>query len=205
MTLNLSLVASTGEPEQWPVKVEEMKAHLKITHVDEDDYIQDVIIPSAVASVEADLRRALITQSWEWVFDNGFPATGMIQFPKPPLQSVTSVMYLDTDGASQTFASSNYTVGIKGTFGRLWLNESITWPDTQIQTPESATITFVAGYGNDQDDVPGGIRSLIMLLGAHIYENRQPTVTGTIISKIPFNLEYLASTHRAWDFAALPT
>ena len=201
--LNLSLLAGT-EPLQLPVKVEELKTHLRITHVDEDSYLQDIIIPSAVASVEADLRRALINQSWEWVFDNGFPGTGMLNFPKPPLVSVTHVKYLDTAGATQTFASSNYTVEIRGTFGRLWLNDGVTWPDTQIQTPGSAWVEFVAGYGADQDDVPGGIRGLIMLMAGHIYENRGPTVTGTIVTKIPFNLEYLAATHRAWDFARLP-
>ncbi len=201
--LNLSLL-NDDTPAQLPITVEQLKVHLRVTHIHEDEYLQTIIIPSAVASVEADLRRALITQSWEWVFDNGFPGTGMIKFPKPPLQSVTHVKYLDTAGATQTFASSNYTVETRGTFGRLWLNDGITWPDTQIQTPGSAWIEFVAGYGDDQDNVPGGICGLIMLLAAHIYENREPSVTGTIVSKIPFNLEYLAATHRAWDFARLP-
>src|SRR4029077_18050283 len=55
-------------------------------------------------------HRAFITQTWDDVRD-GFPGSDeAIWLPRPPLISVTSVTYIDTAGATQTWSASLYTV-----------------------------------------------------------------------------------------------
>ena len=201
--LNLSLITP---PAQEPLETEEVKDHLRITGTDEDPYISTIILPSARMSVEDALNRALINQTWEWVFDGGFPGSGMLHFPKAPLDSVTHVKYTDTSDVEQTWASSNYTVETRGEFGRLWLADGITWPeDVKLSTPGVAWIRFVAGYGDDGDDVPAGIRHLILLMCGHIYKHREITVTGTIITDIPQTWQYLVIQNMVRDYAHLPT
>lgn len=193
----LNLVLQTA-PKQEPLKVQEVKDHLRITWDDEDPYLSSVILPAARNSVEIALNRALITQTWDWYWDGGFPATGMITLPKPPLQSITSVNYTDADGAAQTWASSNYNVSIKGQFGRLWLANGVTWPiDLQDNTPGVAYVRFVAGYGDDGDAVPEGIRHLILLMCGEMYRHREITLMGTTIMEIPMQYRALVMQHRA--------
>jgi uncharacterized phiE125 gp8 family phage protein len=201
--LNLSLIT---EPLQEPLTVEEVKDHLRITGIDEDAYLSTIILPSARMSVEVALNRALINQTWEWVFDGGFPAAGILRFPKSPLSSVTYIKYTDTSDAEQTWSSTNYNVDTRGQFGRLWLADGVVWPnDVKLNAPGAAWIRFVAGYGDDGDAVPAGIRNLVLLMCGHLYENREPTIAGTIVTKIPFTYQYLVTQYMARDYEHLPT
>tara|TARA_R110000765_G_scaffold241532_2_gene344071 strand:- start:664 stop:1266 length:603 start_codon:yes stop_codon:yes gene_type:complete len=199
--LNLSLIAAA---ENQPLEIDEVKAHLRITGTDEDDYLAGVILPSAVASVEDALSRPLVTQTWEWVWDGGFPAAGMLQFPLPPLIGVTHVKYKDTDGVEQTWAASNYNVEVRGMYGRLWLADGVTWPTVQDNVPGVAWVRFTCGYGTDGDDIPGPIRNLVLLMCGHLYQNREPTITGSTITEVPLAWLSLVMQNRALDFVHAP-
>jgi len=69
-----------------------------------------------------------------------------IKVPRPPLQSVSSVTYQDVDNATQTLASSNYTVDTNSEPGRLVQSNTGSYPSTYSDL-NSVTITYVAGYG----------------------------------------------------------
>jgi len=201
--LNLSLIT---KPLQEPLTVQEVKDHLRITGTDEDAYLSTIILPSARMSVETALNRALISQTWEWVFDGGFPASGILRFPKGAFQSVTYIKYTDSDGAEQTWASTNYNTDTRGQFGRLWLADGITWPTgLQESTPGVAWIRWIAGYGDDGDDVPASIRHLILLMCGHIYQHRELTVTGMTITDIPNTWDAMVMADRVLDFEHAPT
>lgn len=95
-------------------------------------------------------HRAFITQTWDDK-RRGFPSSGeAIWLPKPPLVSVTSVTYVDTNGATQTWSASLYTVdapaGPKARGGCLVPNYGESYPATRDQV-NAVTIRFVAGYG----------------------------------------------------------
>jgi len=109
-------------------------------------------------------RRALITQVWNLVLDV-FPSCGYIHLPKPPLISVGSITYLDTDGASQTFAASKYVVEIPaGPFaqhGKISLAYNEAWPSLYGQAND-VTVQFTAGYGA-AGDVPAMLKDGILL------------------------------------------
>lgn len=199
MDLNLHLLTA---PTVLPVEVEELATHLRDTGEDQKAYMQDIILPSAVASVEKALSRSIMTQTWQWVFDGGFPATGILRMPRPPLQSVSSVKYIDVDSTTQTWDSGNYHVETKGQYGRLWLADGISWPtDLLLSRPGVATIEYVAGYGDQQDKVPAGIRGLVLLMAAHLFNHREILLVGTSIVDIPHTWDALVMQHRAlrWD------
>src|SRR4051812_27723432 len=95
-------------------------------------------------------HRAFITQTWD---DKrcGFPCYGEpIELPKAPLISVTSVSYVDANGDTQTWATSNYSVdapaGSEARPGRIVPGYTVSYPT--IRAIENAvTVRFVAGYG----------------------------------------------------------
>lgn len=94
-------------------------------------------------------HRQFITATWD---DKrpGFPCADVIELPLAPLVSVTSVSYVDTNGVTQTWSASLYTVdapvGPKARFGRIVPNYGQVFPSTR-DVVNAVTIRFVAGYG----------------------------------------------------------
>src|SRR4030067_860491 len=84
---------------------------------------------------------ALITQTWELYLD-AFPAWE-IRVPKPTLQSITSIVYTDTDGILQTLAGSMYLVDNKSEPGRITPAFGEVWPVTRAQI-NAVIVRFVA-------------------------------------------------------------
>src|SRR5690606_36285460 len=80
-----------------------------------------------------------------------FPC-GPIYLPYPPLQSVSSIGYVDPQGVAQTVGVADYQVDINSEPGRLVPAYGTTWPSTQCVLG-AVTIEYVAGY-SDVCDVP---------------------------------------------------
>ena len=99
----------------------EAKERLRITG---DSFDADLASLLRAARQEIDgssgwLGRALITQTWD-LLPTSFPTAGWpIYIPLPPLQSVTSISYVDAAGATQTIAASEYRVLNRGTAASL--------------------------------------------------------------------------------------
>ncbi len=152
----------TVAPTTEPVTLAEAKAHLGVTITDDDARIQ-ALITAAREWVENDSGRALITQTWVAKLD-AFPAGDILKLPKVPIQSITSVGYVDTNGDDQTF--TGYTLDIIGE--RLYLQYGEDWPSTQ-SIENAVTITYVSGYG-DASDVPESIKQSIKLQVEKAYD-----------------------------------
>lgn len=178
---NLYLVTA---PVEEPVGLEEAKAHCRVDHTTDDAYIR-ALLESARQHVENYTRRKLITQTWDYKIDR-FPCGTVepIELPHPPLQSVTSVKYLDISGVEQTWPASEYIVtapvGEHAERGRISLADGKTWPDA-LYLMDSVRIRFVCGYG-DAAAVPSGIKQAILLRVGDLYTNREPNIVGTSIT-----------------------
>lgn len=182
----MSLISVTA-PANEIVTLTEVKTQCRIDGTDEDTHIENIIIPSARLSVETFLRRSLITQTWrlrlhEW------PMAGVIRLPSPPLQSVTSVEYYDENGDEYTFASSNYIVDTDG--GLIILKGSANWPTTKLLSSNGVKITYVAGYGDEANDVPVAIKQACLLMCGDLYENREAILIGQGISVMELPVAY---------------
>ena len=166
-TFGLQLV--TG-PTIEPVSIEECRDFLRITG---DDATLARLRSAVRESVEDYLQRQLITATYDYFLDC-FPPGGRstIEMPRPPLISVTTVKYYDTDDSQQTWTDTNYNVDTNTEPGRIQPIESQYWPST-INDHSAVEIRFVCGYGATRDSVPETIKLAILNQIGLWYNNRE--------------------------------
>ena len=178
-------------PASEPVSLTEAKAHLRLDSADDDSLIT-ALIRSARETAEAHMRRALVSQTWRLSLDR-FPAAlqpwwdgvreiadmpgdmsgdgGVIELPRPPLVSVTSVTAYDDSDNPTVASASSYYVDSDTEPGRVILRSGKTWP-VAVRVAGAVEVLFVAGYGA-AGAVPQAIRQGMLLLIGHHFENRE--------------------------------
>lgn len=154
-------------PAANPVDSATVKLHLRVIGTSEDALI-DLYTNAAISALEKTIEGALITQTWDFYLDSF--ASERIDITLPPLQSVTSIKYLDANGAQQTLSNTRYTVDTASKPGGVVV-DSDGWPVT-YDTVNAVIIRFVAGFGSAAD-VPASLRSALLLHIGDLYENRQ--------------------------------
>ena len=181
------------EPTAEPLTLTEVKDSLKDTPVEEDALVS-VLITAARRAAEAHTHRVFVTQTWDY-FADLFPASSstFLELPRPPLVSVTSIKYTDTDGVQQTWDSSKYVVDTHAERGRILPAWSEIWPSTR-QVMNAVEIRFVAGFGVP-DDVPEDIRTAILQTINHLYDHRQSVVIGAIGTELPLGVKAILSPY----------
>lgn len=177
----------TTAPATEPITLAEAKEHLRILHDDEDAMIELWITASREA-VETMTRRALITQTVTAKLD-GWPSSLKIPLPLPPLISVSSITYVDSDGATQTLAANQYQVVASGEPAYIVPAYAVTWPTLRSQ-PDNVTIVFTAGYGAAAS-VPARAKQAMFLLMSHMNENREAVNIGNIVNEVPLGVKAL--------------
>lgn len=168
-------------PNELPVSLAEAKVQCSIDADDPtwDAQFNSVWLPAATGHAEDFTRRAFITQTLRYSAGR-FPLW-MLTLPRPELQAVLSIEYVDYAGALQTLLSSRYQVDLDS--GSVWPAINEVWPTTRWQ-PGAVKIEFQAGYGNAAA-VPAPIKQAILQCAAHYYEHRAATISGTIIAQVP--------------------
>jgi uncharacterized phiE125 gp8 family phage protein len=154
-----------------PITTAEAKEHLRILGSDEDTYV-DTAIAAARQTFEDLSGRALITQTWDLWLDT-WPSSDYIVVPRPPLQSVTSIVYYDEDDAESTFASTNYLVDGDLKPGRIILNSGASWPTDSLRPRHSIRVRFVAGQGDAASDVDEVDIQAIRIGISHFFDDRE--------------------------------
>jgi uncharacterized phiE125 gp8 family phage protein len=172
----------TTAPASEPVTIDEVKTHCRVDHDDEDLLLLEMI-QSARESAEKLNGRVFINQTWTLKMD-GFPGSE-IELRKLPIQSVSSVKYIDENGVLQTVSTADYVVDLSGITPRIYLAYDASWPVPRSE-PNAVRVEFVAGYGDEGSDVPANYRSWILLRVGELYAHREGTVVGTIANRLPF-------------------
>lgn len=178
----------TSAPATEPITLTVAKSHLKVDSSDEDDLLT-ILIQSARETVENFTNRSLITQTRTMKLDE-FPKCSHIDLINGPVQSVTSVYYYNDDDSNTLLASSDYYTDLDSGIPRIKIINS--WPGTYDRL-NAVTITYVCGYGA-ASAVPAPLRSALLLILGHLYENRQQVVAGTSM-EIPFGAQELMSPY----------
>lgn len=195
MQLSLRVVTP---PVLEPVTIEEARTQARVTSSDEDESLTSYILAARMKS-EIRTHRALITQTLEMRLD-AFPRWE-INVPRPPLQSVTSITYVDTGGVTQTLSSTLYRTDIRSEPGRITPAYGQIWPRARPVTG-AVTITFVAGFGDDPEDVPELIRRAMLLMITDMREyrsDRDSPVGGSLATPVSSVAEVLLdSCASAW-------
>ncbi|MCK4302835.1 MAG: phage head-tail connector protein [Candidatus Eisenbacteria sp.] len=184
-----------------PVTVAEAKALARIETDGADTTIEE-LIAEATSRIEEVTSRQLV-EATRKLFLNDFPGAEEIELPRPPLQSVTSVEYRDTDGTWQTLTvDDDYVVDTSGggttpddlsNVGRIYLPQDASWPSTYDE-PNSVRITYVCGYPLDSGaaTTPQSLKQAIKYAVADLYDGtecRQQAIKNIILRfKVDFFL-----------------
>lgn len=184
----------TTAPTDEPVTVTEAKTHGRISGSADDTWLT-AAIKAARQKVEAEIGRALITQTWTAYLD-GFPI-GDIRLPRPRAIAIASVKYIDVNGDQQTLSSSVYQLDSKSEPARFGLAYNQTWPSTRDQM-NAVEIAYTCGYGNAAA-VPEAIKHAILLIVAHLYEHRE-AVNDFQLHEIPMGAQFLLDPYRVICF-----
>jgi len=180
------------DPEVEPVSVPEMKEHLRISvdNTDDDKFLTDAITESR-QEIEDITGLAFVTQTWILTLDQ-WPSQrepwwdgvrqgaitelhamdGVMELPRYPLQSVPSANVYDDEGiATAGVVADVFDVDAQQMPGRMALKSGATWP---IATREinAVDVTYIAGYGNANTDVPAPLRRAVRNMVAYVYAHR---------------------------------
>lgn len=213
-------------PAKEPISLGLAKKHLRIDFDTDDEYLEKFVIPTARQRLETETGRQFLPAIWEYWLDR-FPGRGalgmgipygmfdgsyvtwgdwlfggwssFIDIPRPPLQQVLFLNYIDPTGALQTWDPSNYQVcnpqgptcpraRIKPVYGQ-------TWPLTLYQM-DVVTIRFQAGYPDG--DLPMQLKHAMLLVIGDIYEHREDTSpSAATLQSLPSGVLAIVSQYRA--------
>lgn len=179
-------------PTEEPVTLVEAKAWIRVDGATEDALI-GALITAARQYVERQAQIAILPQTWRAQFDcwpdaapdgrGGF-LPPVLQLPRPPLVSVTTLKYFPADGSDQvTMDAAEYQVDDVSYPGRVAPAPDESWPALASGRLGAVQIDYVAGYANPAA-VPMCIRQAILLIVAHWYEHRESVLTGTISKEV---------------------
>lgn len=156
--MGLKLISA---PASEPVTAAEIITRLGITSGDVSSADMDALIKGARQWAEQYTERAFITQTWEKRLD-AFSADG-IELARGPVQSITSVKYVDSDGAVQTLvADTDYVFEDYSDPAFVLPAYGTSWPSPRDEA-NAVRVQFVSGYGA-ASAVPQPIVNAIVLM-----------------------------------------
>lgn len=168
-----------------------VKAHLRVDHSD-DDALIGAYVDAAVSHIDGPhgwLDRAIWPQTLE-LRQNVF-GSEPIRLPYGPATAITSIKYVDPDGAEQTLSSGGYVLTNDGLVDVAY---SASWPNLRGDA-EGVRIRYAAGYAT----LPPAILSAVMLMVGDLYQNRETVgeVTGPI--QMSTTVQALLAPFRCWS------
>jgi uncharacterized phiE125 gp8 family phage protein len=175
-------------PAKEPISLEQAKRWLREDSDDQDDVIEDLITVCRLYG-ENYTRRAYVTQTLELSLPS-FPwNTTIVELPRPPLQSVISVKYVDTSGNLQLIdplsGTNSYQVDTRREPGLIKPTYLNFWPATRNDF-NAVQIRYVVGYPDDgsgslhslTENVPKTFKTWMRAKLATLYENRERFTVG---------------------------
>lgn len=182
-----------------PVTIDEAKQQCYIVDGDATaELLLDSLIKVARQYAENRIWRTLVDSEWVWKMDK-FPSGTIELDPKTtPLISVDSIEYIDSDGNTQTVASSNYRVDTDSEPGRIEPIDS--WPSADGRV-NAVIITVSSGYedSSGNSSVPEQIKIAMRMYIKYLYDNRDSHVltdrtSGSYI-EAPVGTNFLLDQH----------
>jgi uncharacterized phiE125 gp8 family phage protein len=177
-------------PEAEPLSLAEARNFLRVDINDDDDLIS-ALVSSARIHVEAETRRALITQTWRLVRD-AWPDEGRMPVLPAPLRAVSAARVYDAQNATHTVDPQSFVVDTAGA--------ALTFASWALMTPgrpfAGIEIDVECGYGDTASDVPEPLRQAIRLLVAHWYENRAVVSGAQTAAALPITVAALIAPYR---------
>lgn len=183
----------TDPPLAEPVTLAELKVHLRIDAVDEDEMLEG-LIRVARRHLEAVTGVALMTQGFRLLLDD-WPRSSVIQLLKTPVQNIDAILVYDAEGAPENLDLSGMLLDGGARPARL----AITKRPRPTRPINGIEIEFTAGFGSALE-VPPELKRAILVHAAHLYEFRGAVTPEMQPAAIPMGYDRLISP---WQRRAL--
>ena len=155
------------------------------THPDDADLVR--AIATAQEYAESFTGLAIIDTRFLWT-EKAFPSgQSPIEVPKNPVIAVTAINYIDVDGVSQSF--TEFTLQRSQFKTEIYPNFGVNWPKSRGHVGD-VQIRFAAGFENEEA-VPSSIKSAMLLMIKHLYDNRDNVVIGISAIQMPIGADHL--------------
>ncbi len=182
------------------VSTADAKEHLAVLHSDHDTLIASLV--TYATELVQNMASIQIPQKTLRVTLKAFPVDEIV-LPRPPVQSITSVKYYDSDNTLQTWATDQWESDLYAdspwvptlSNTRIRPVSGVTWPTVYTrQTP--VQVDYVAGW-KTAATVPGPLLQAIKIITGDLYENREDIVVGRGATNLHM-IEKLVSTYRSY-------
>lgn len=179
-----------------PVPLREFGAHLRLAHGFNDDGSEDGLLElylrNATAMIErrtsqALIRRVHILQVACW------DRRGHLVLPIGPVSAIDSIQFI-SPSATTDLEPADWSLQ-PGT-QRQKLTGSLGGPLWAIPRGSIAELRFTAGHGASWNDVPDDLRQAVLLLAAHLYENRFGEVETGTAEGVPAGVLTIVEQHK---------
>jgi len=142
-----------------PVLLDEVKDHIRLTGEAEDSLLA-ALVEAATAAVERASGLTLLNREVTAILQSD--GTDVLMLPVRPIGALQSVSAVSPEGAKSPLDAAAYRLE-QGLFPRLRLLE---------ETTGRLEIACTVGFGADWNAAPPDLRQAVLLLVAHLYENR---------------------------------
>lgn len=156
------------------------KAHLRVTHTDEDTLI-GALRDAAISHVERISGVPLAPSEYRWTMAWFCAAVAL---PVHPVTLLGEITYHDELGDAATYT------GARLVDGAVFPMVGESWPDANGY----AAVTFTAGL-TDASEAPGLLAAVMLMLG-HLYANREAVNVGSNFAEVPLGVDALIHTYR---------
>ncbi len=189
-----ALKAPTAAPTIEPITLDEAKAHLFITHNDDDAYI-GTLITVARQACEEKTDLSLISQT-----HTGYAGefSRIMELRKSPVQTISTVKYYDLENVLQTVAATDYMLSPAGARSAVVFAENYSFPRIYAR-PDAIRIEYIAGFGSAAGSVPAPIKQAMLLLIGSYYAQRESISAGQM-AIVPQAVEMLLSLYKNFDW-----
>ena len=171
------------QPVLEPISIDILKIHLRLEHDREDNYLTHLIQTSR-QQIEANTKRCLIAQKWAIEIKEGKEE---IVLPHTPLLKIEEIAIKALRGEKRILNPQLFPITMKGDIAVLSNFIAISGP---------IRITYIAGYGDNAEDVPSPLKQAILMLAAYYYEHR-----GDRKMPLPSQIENLIAPFVVYKFS----
>lgn len=129
-------------PAVEPITFDEVKLQVKLDVDDERDLIEGIYIPAAREDCEDFHGRSYIERTLEYILDR-WPSRNRIILPRPPVQEIASVYYLNPDGEEVSF--TGWLPSLDGD-PMVVLKPGKSWPTAELYPAGAVRVRYKSGY-----------------------------------------------------------
>ena len=159
-------------PSFEPLSVADVSEYLRLDDSPTDTLLISALITAARQHLENHLNRYIAEQTVELALTGWKDKIDL----SAPLQSVTSVKYLDENGVEQTLASNQYVVDTYSEPAAIYPAYGVTFPnlyDQENNVKIRYVVGFTSGGSPDTNPLPEPLKFAMMLIIGDLYANRE--------------------------------